>query len=57
VRTIRDLPVEIAWELALHEAWTTGRGGRRVDLSWVDLSGVDLRGVDLSGADLSGADL
>ena len=50
MRQIRDLPVAVAWELALQEAWATFRGGRPADLS-----GSDLRGSNLSGSDLSGS--
>jgi len=55
--TIRDLPVEIAWELALHEAWCTDRGGRRTNLRGANLPGANLRGANLPGANLSGANL
>ena len=62
MRQIRDLPVDIARELALHEAWVSGRGGRRADLSdsnlsYSDLSGSNLRGSNLRDSDLRGSDL
>jgi uncharacterized protein YjbI with pentapeptide repeats len=67
MRQIRELPIDIAWELALHEAWHMGTGGSRANLSGAYLSGANLSdanlrdahlfGADLSGADLSGANL
>jgi len=45
--------------LEQHRLWlvTSGREGRRADLSGADLRGANLRGVDLSGVILRGADL
>jgi len=53
----RELPVEIAWELALHEAWCTGRGGRCASFKGADLRGQTFRGEYLRFADFSEAKL
>jgi len=68
MRQIRDLPLELAWELARHEAWLMGNPeGRRAnlcsanlrsaDLGYADLRSADLRYADLHSAGLSHADL
>ena len=42
MRQIRDLPLAIAWELALHDAWRMGHCcGRRADLRGVDFTRAD----------------
>ena len=57
MRQIRDLPIAVAWELALQEAWVSGRGGRSADLSYSDLSYSNLRNSDLSGSNLRDSNL
>ena len=63
MQSIRDLPVDVAEELARHHAWhrdwPEGRGAnlRGADLRGADLGGVDLRRADLGEANLRGADL
>jgi uncharacterized protein YjbI with pentapeptide repeats len=57
MRAIRDLPIDVAWELACHEAWRMGVGGRYANLSDADLSCANLSGADLSDANLRGANL
>ena len=58
MQSIRDLPVDVAEELARHHAWHRDwPEGREANLGGADLRGADLGGVDLRGADLGGADL
>ena len=54
---IRDLPLDIAWELALHDAWRATRGGRRANLTYANLTGANLTGANLTGANLTCANL
>ena len=58
MRQIRDLPLELAWELARHEAWLMGNPeGRRANLCSANLRSADLGYADLRSADLRYADL
>jgi len=71
MRQIRDLPVDVAWELALHDTWRRANladanlaGAYLVDanlagayLTHASLAGADLTGANLVCADLAGADL
>ena len=58
MQSIRDLPVDVAEELARHHAWHRDwPEGREANLGGANLGGADLRGADLGRADLRGADL
>ena len=58
MQSIRDLPVDVAEELARHHAWHRDwPEGREANLRGADLGGADLRGADLGEANLRGADL
>ena len=52
---IRDLPLDIAWELALHDAWRATRGRRQAHLTRANLTFADLTYAHLTGANLTGA--
>ena len=57
MRQIRDLPIDIAWELARHEAWISRRGGRSANLSYSNLSYSNLSDSDLNDSNLRDSDL
>jgi hypothetical protein len=58
MRTIRDLPIEYAWELALSDAMARGETyGRPANLAGANLAGADLTRANLTRASLAGADL